>query len=116
MNCVVVLVDGRSTAFGFLAQIAAKKRKRNVRNKLFPVLLVLILCSSSCISVGMNDETKDRVDKALAEVDKVSKILEEYHKDFQALTERLDRLLDRFLPAEKKPTEKKPEDKNNSSP
>lgn len=76
-------------------------------NKIISIVMVaLMACTmSSCVTVGMNDETKARVDKALAEVDRISKILEEYQQDVKSLVERLNRLIDRFVP--EKPADKK---------
>ncbi len=76
-------------------------------NKIKIALAIMIVCSlSSCVTVGMNDETKARVDKALADVERISKILEEYQTDVKSLIERLNRLVDRFVPPPPTPLDK----------
>lgn len=72
---------------------------------------LLLLTSTSCVTISMDEETKVRVDKALAEVDRISGILEAYQTDVKSLVERLNRLIDKFAPEPKKQVEK-PEDKS----
>ena len=72
---------------------------------------LLLLTSTSCVTISMDEETKVRVDKALAEVDRISAILEAYQTDVKSLVERLNRLIDKFAPEPKKQVEKS-EDKS----
>lgn len=78
-------------------------------SKLLKIVLsaLLLLSSTSCVTVSMDAETQGRVDKALAQVEHIGAILEQYQQDVKLLVERLNRLLDKFAPDKKTETPEK---------
>jgi peptidoglycan hydrolase CwlO-like protein len=65
-------------------------------------LLAVILCSlPSCITIKMDDETKQRMDAATAEVKRLNDEILTFQKDIQALVDEIQKLRNAFAP--KKP-------------
>lgn len=61
--------------------------------KLSLILLAVTICTlPSCISIGMNEETKERADAAIAQIKRLNDSLEAYQKDLQQLLEFLRKI------------------------
>jgi peptidoglycan hydrolase CwlO-like protein len=67
-----------------------------VKSKCLIALAALILSTSSC--VGIDVETKEKMDAATAQIKRLNDNLEAFQKDIQALTIQLKWLSDHFKP------------------
>lgn len=65
--------------------------------KILLIPLVLMICTlSSCMSVGIDDDTQKRVDAITAEFKRLNNELETFQKDIKDLTEIIKKIVEKF--------------------